>query len=78
MGTELLASKIVVLEQDPALRSIRGVPTANTAIVGIFDRGPIGVATLFTNPAEARRVHGSFIAVGKAPEAVDGFFRKTS
>lgn len=70
----LLSPKVVVIEQDPVLRAILGVPTAVTAVLGVFERGPERVPTLITSPAEFRRVYGSFITAGRGPELIDGFF----
>lgn len=75
MGKELLSPKVVVIEKDPELRAVRGVATATTGIVGIFERGPIATPTLVKSIAEFRRVYGGFITAGSGPEAVDGFFR---
>lgn len=70
----LLSPKVVVIEQDPVLRAILGVPTAVTAVLGVFERGPQRTATLITSPAEFRRVFGGFITAGRGPELIDGFF----
>lgn len=61
-------------EQDPLLRVIQGVTTAKTAILGIFTWGPVGVATQVTSLAEARRIFGTYTLLGKAMEAITGFF----
>ena len=74
MGAELLSSKLVVQEEAPSLRTVPGVPTAIGAIVGIFQKGPVGVATLVTSDAEAERIFGSDVVDGVGREAVRGFF----
>lgn len=61
-------------EQDPLLRVIQGVATAKTAIQGVFTWGPINVPTQVTSLAEARRIFGTYTLLGKAMEAITGFF----
>jgi len=74
MSAELLASKIVVQEEEPQIRTITGVQTATAACVGITEKGPIGTATLCTSFAQWRNVFGGDIADGYAAQAVRGFF----
>jgi len=72
---ELLASKIVIQEEEPRFRTVTGVPTGTGAIVGIFERGPIGVATLVTSFAEFFKIFGGDILAGVGTQAVRGFFQ---
>jgi hypothetical protein len=74
MSAELLASKVVVQEEEPQIRTISGVPTATAACVGITEKGPIGEATLCTSFAQWRGIFGGDIADGYACQAVRGFF----
>ena len=74
MSAELLASKVVIQEEEPRIRTILGVPTSVAACVGITEKGPIGVATLTTSFAEWRKIFGGDIAAGMATQAVRGFF----
>ncbi len=73
MSTELLASKTVVQEEDPAVRTITGVSTGRLGIVGVTERGPFGAA-LVTSPTEYRRLYGGYVGAGDVAQAVDGFF----
>jgi hypothetical protein len=75
MTAELLASKIVVQEAEPNIRTILGVATANAACVGITEKGPVGVATLCTSFAQWTKIFGGDIADGYACQAVRGFFQ---
>lgn len=75
MGAELLSSKVVVQEETPRIRSIEGVPTSVGLMVGITEKGPIGVATLVTSDAEFQRIFGGDIADGVARQCVRGFYQ---
>lgn len=75
MGNQLLASKIVIVEEEPKIRSIAGVTTSTTGFLGVTEKGPIGVATLVQSPAEYDRVFGGYTADGFVRQAVDGFFQ---
>lgn len=68
------ASKITIEEEEPRLQQIQGVPTADTGVVGITERGPVGVATLITAHEEYVRIFGNDIANGNVSHAVRGFF----
>ena len=46
MSNQLLASKVVVIEEEPRVRSLPAIPTTVLGAVGITERGPIGVPTL--------------------------------
>ena len=74
MGNELLASKVIVQEEEPRIRNIQGVATAVTATVGITERGPVGVSTLTTSFEEWVKVFGSFISDSDLTIAVQGFY----
>jgi len=74
MSAELLASKIVVQESEPTIRTITGVATATAASVGITEKGPVGTPTLCTSFAQWRKIFGGDIADGMACQAVRGFF----
>ena len=45
----LLASKIVVVEEPPQIRTIPGVPTSITAFEGVTERGPVRVPQFVTS-----------------------------
>ncbi len=74
MGNELLAAKVVVLEEAPRIRNIQGVATAVTAAVGITERGPVGTSTLSTSFEEWVKIFGSFISDSDLTIAVQGFY----
>jgi hypothetical protein len=75
MTAELLASKIVVQEESPAVQTIQGVPTAVAMCVGITEKGPVGKATLITSHKDFMRIFGREISGGIAASAVAGFFK---
>lgn len=68
------ASKITIEEEEPRLQQIQGVPTADTGVVGVCERGPVGVATLITSHEEYVRIFGNDTADGFVSHAVRGFF----
>jgi len=74
MSQQLLASKIVIVEEEPKVRAIAGVTTSVTGFLGITEKGPVGVATLVTSPAEYDRIFGGYVADGFVKQATDGFF----
>ena len=71
---QLLSSKVVVVEEEPRVRSISSVPTAVAGFVGIAQRGPIGVATLVTSFEEYVRIYGGYTADSDMTLAVQGYF----
>ncbi|MFH0901099.1 MAG: phage tail protein, partial [Pseudomonadota bacterium] len=74
MSRELLASKIVVVEEEPSVRGIPSAPTAVLGAVGITQRGPIDEAVLCTSFEEFRRVFGGFTPNSDLALAAMGFF----
>jgi hypothetical protein len=75
MGRELLASKIVIQEETPKIRQIVGLPLSIAAMVGIAERGAIGVAKYATSFAEWFKEFGGDVAAGISASAVRGFFQ---
>lgn len=70
----LLASKAIVVEEPPRIRNIPSAATAICGMVGITERGPVGVPTFVTSPKEYAKTFGGYIAESDLPQAVDGFF----
>lgn len=75
MSSSLLASKIVITEEDPKIRSITGVNPSVVGFVGVTEKGPVGDATLVNSVAEYDAVFGGYVANGEVRQAVDGFFQ---
>lgn len=75
MGNELLASKVIVVEEEPAIRQIEGVSTNVLAMPGITERGPVNEAKRVTSFEEWQRIYGRDILNGYAAQAVRGFFQ---
>ena len=71
----LLASKIVTVEEPPAIRNIAGVPTSIAAFLGITERGPLRVAQFHTSFEEWVNTYGGFIAGSDLALAVQGAFQ---
>lgn len=74
MSTELLAAKVVVLEEEPKVPAITALPSAVLLCLGLAERGPIADRNLFTSFDEFTQMHGGFTAFADAPVAVHGFF----
>ncbi|TBR17481.1 MAG: phage tail protein [Chitinophagaceae bacterium] len=74
MSNQLLASKIVIVEEEPRVRNVAGVPTAVLGVVGVTERGPVGVATLVSSFEEYVNIFGGYTVNGDLAQAMDGFF----
>lgn len=75
-STELLSSKVVVLEEQPQIPAITPLPSAVLMCLGITERGPVGDPQLVTSFDEYVRVFGGFTAAGQVALAVQGFFQQ--
>jgi hypothetical protein len=76
MGAELLASKVVILEEEPSIPTIAALPSAVTACLGVTERGPVGDPQLETSFEDHTRIFGGFTAYSDATVASYGFFRQ--
>ncbi|HET9621808.1 MAG TPA: phage tail sheath subtilisin-like domain-containing protein [Kofleriaceae bacterium] len=74
MGNELLASKVVIVEEEPRIRAIPALPTAILAAVGITERGPVGQAVLVTSFEEFVDTFGGYTPNSDLALAIDGYF----
>lgn len=76
MGTELLASKVVILEEEPSIPTITALPSAVTLCLGITERGPMADSQLLTSFEEYQRIFGGFTLESDVAVAAYGFFRQ--
>ena len=74
MDQALLSSKIVVIEEPPNIQVVNPAPTSITGVVGVCERGPVGVATLVTSFEQYLQVFGGYTANADVALAADGFF----
>ena len=74
MSAQLLASKVVVVEEEPRVRGIPAVPTSIAGAVGLTERGPIGVAVLCSSLEEYETRFGGFTPDSDLALAAMGFF----
>lgn len=73
-STELLASKIVILEEEPAIPAVPALPSAVLLAIGLTERGPFADRTLTTAWEEFVRTFGGFTTWSDLAVAVYGFF----
>src|SRR5690242_18626176 len=77
---EYLAPDVYVEEIDTGSKPIEGVSTSTAGVVGVTERGPVGVPILITSTGEFRRWFGESLnpaLYGEhrfLPHAVEGFF----
>ena len=76
MAAELLASKVVILEEEPSIPTIAALPSAVTLCLGITERGPIADPQLLTSFEEYGRIFGGFMLESDVCIAAYGFFRQ--
>jgi hypothetical protein len=74
MTNQLLASKIVILEEEPSIPAISALPSAVCLALGICERGPIADRTLVTSFEEYVRYFGGFTTDADCAIAAYGFF----
>jgi phage tail sheath protein FI len=75
VGSQLLASKVVIVEEEPRIRNIPALPTAVVGAVGVTERGPIGQAVLVTSFEEFAERFGGFTPNSDLALAVHAFFQ---
>lgn len=73
MGNELLASKTVIQEEEPRIRSVPALPTAVCAMLGVTERGPFE-PTRVTSFEEYVRLYGGFTTDSDVATSAQGFF----
>ncbi len=69
------ASKVVILEENPAVVNIIALPTAVAGLVGIAERGTVGEAVLTTDWAEWVDEYGGFTATADMTLGAYGFYK---
>ena len=73
MSKDLLASKVVVVEEEPRVRGIPSLSTSETGAVGVTERGPIGKAIRCTSFEEYSNRFGGFTPNSDLTLAAAGF-----
>ncbi len=77
---EYLAPAVYVEEIDTGPKPIEGVSTSTAGLIGVAERGPVGVPILVTSWGEYRRWFGETLSADLygdhrfLPHAVEGFF----
>lgn len=72
--SELLSSKVVIVEEEPKVRSIPSLLTSVAGAVGLTERGPIGRALLCSSFDEFQTQFGRFTPDSDLALAAMGFF----
>ncbi len=73
-STELLASKVVILEEEPQIPAISALPSAVLMIQGVCERGPINDPQLTTSFSEYVKQFGGFTTDAEVAIAIHGYF----
>lgn len=73
---ELLASKVVLIEEEPSTPTITALPSAVTLCLGVTERGPIADPQLVTSFEEYTTIFGGFTSDSQVAVAAYGFFRQ--
>jgi len=73
-STDLLGSKVVILEEEPQIPSVAALPSAVLLCIGVCERGPISDAQLTTSEDEYEKIFGGFTANAECAIAARGFF----
>jgi hypothetical protein len=73
-STALLSSKVVVLEELPAIPAITALPSAVLLCIGVTERGPMGDPVLVTSFDEYVTTFGGYTASGQVATAIQQFF----
>jgi phage tail sheath protein FI len=74
MGSQLLASKVVIVEEEPRIRNVPALSTAVVGAVGVTERGPVGHAVLVTSFEEFVDTFGGFTPNSDLALAASAFF----
>jgi hypothetical protein len=74
VGSQLLSSKVVIVEEEPRIRNVSALPTAVVGAIGVTERGPVGQAVLVTSFEEFVEVFGGFTPNSDLALAVQAFF----
>jgi phage tail sheath protein FI len=74
MGSQLLASKVVIVEEEPRIQNVTALPTGIVGAVGVTERGPVGKAVLVTSFEEFANTFGGFTQNSDLALAASGFF----
>lgn len=79
--TAYLSPGVYIEEVPSANKAIQGASTSTAGMVGLTERGPIGVPTLITSPGAYKRIFGGLLdpatyvnGTDALPQAVNGFF----
>lgn len=75
MGSQLLSSKVVIVEEEPRIRNVPALSTAVVGAVGVTERGPVGQAILCTSFEEFAETFGGFTPNSDLALAVHAFFQ---
>jgi hypothetical protein len=75
MSKELLASKVIFMDEPTGIPTSYRIPTAIAAMVGITEKGPIGERKITNSFPEWTKIFGGYTANSKVAETAASFFR---
>ena len=74
MSTQHTSAGVNLIREPIKIQQIQGAPTSVGGMLGVTERGPIGVPTRVRSFEEFVNIFGGYITHGDAPHAVEGFF----
>ncbi|KGK41333.1 hypothetical protein LH51_15535, partial [Nitrincola sp. A-D6] len=66
--TAYLSPGVYIEEVPSANKAIQGASTSTAGMVGLTERGPIGVPTLVTSPGAFKRIFGGLLDPATYPD----------
>lgn len=69
-----LSAAIRIGEIPPKVRNVQAAATSTLSVLGIFEKGPVGVPTFTSGPEDLKRVFGGMIAAGVGAKIMRNFY----
>jgi phage tail sheath protein FI len=74
MSNQLLASKVIVEEESPAVRQIPSLDTLVMSFVGVTEKGPVNEPVLIDSFTDYVATFGGYLAASDVTASIEGFF----
>ena len=72
--SQLLSSKVVIVEEEPTIRSLPAVQTGICVMEAVTERGPVGLGPAVSSFAEWASVYGGYTVNADGALSAQGFF----